>query len=332
MRADRLLSIMLLLQRHGRLTAKDLAARLEVSDRTIYRDMDALSMAGVPVHTERGQGGGCVLQETYRTKLTGLSESEVRTLVISSPPHLLKDLGLGGVSQTALIKLLASLPAVARRNAEIARERIYVDAASWRQAIEPVPFLPVLQEAVWAERKLHLRYERVDMTITERYVDSLGLVSKGGLWYLIAGAEGNYHSYRVSRIHTATITDEHFARPDEFDLATYWQQSLTAFKEQLPHYPATLRIAAEMQPFMRVTGTYAQIGEPGPPDSEGWVTLPIVFGTEDDACAYVFRFGSRIRIVHPRSLQERVHRTATEVAALYTDDQSSPPTIASCKR
>src|SRR5689334_16595189 len=190
MRADRLLSIMLLLQVHRRITARELARRLEVSERTIHRDMDALGAAGIPIYAERGVGGGWALAEAYQTNLTGLNEAEIQALFLATPPQLLADLGLRQAADAALIKLLAALPAISRRDAEFARQRIHVDGAGWLRAREAVPFLAAIQEALWQDRKLRLTYQRADDTTVERLVDPLGLVAKSSVWYLVAGVDG----------------------------------------------------------------------------------------------------------------------------------------------
>src|SRR5579884_1595719 len=185
MRADRLVSLLLLLQTRGRMTAQDLAQRLEVSERTIYRDMSALGMAGVPVYAERGPGGGCSLAHGYRTNLTGLTLDEARTLFMSGAPALLKDLGMSKALDDALLKLLAALPISQRQQAQRARERIYVDPAGWSSPDEALPYLGVVSEAVWSDRRLRLIYNRPDgedMVLVERVVDPLGLVAKASIW------------------------------------------------------------------------------------------------------------------------------------------------------
>ena len=170
MRADRLLSIMLLLQVHKRVTSRELARRLEVSERTIHRDMDALGAAGIPIYAERGIGGGWALSEAYQTNLTGLNEAEIQALFLATPPNLLADLGLHQAADAALIKLLAALPAFSRRDAEFARQRIHVDGAGWLRAREAVPFLSAIQEALWQDRKLILAYQRAPASTLSPYL------------------------------------------------------------------------------------------------------------------------------------------------------------------
>src|SRR5256714_12130360 len=223
MRADRLLSIMVLLQIYQRLSARELAQRLEVSERTIHRDMEALSMAGVPVVAERGTGGGWALVEGYRTNLTGLNGEEIQALLATAPSRLLADLNLERASDAAHVKLLAALPAESRRGAEYARQRIHVDVAGWGSAEETFPHLGTIQEAVWRERKLHLTYGRgCDDSTFERPVDPLGLVAKGSVWYLVASVGGDVRSYRVSRVRGARPADERCGGPGGVDLAEVW--------------------------------------------------------------------------------------------------------------
>lgn len=200
MRADRLLSILLLLQTQRRLTARELAERLEVSERTIYRDMDALSGAGVPVLAQRGNKGGWMLLDSYQTNLTGLNDTEIQALFLAQPARLLADLGLRQAHDAALIKLLAALPSIQRRDAEYIRQRIHVDVPGWHPSKEESAAFPAIQEAVLSDRQLKLVYQRGDSAVVERLVDPLGLVAKGRVWYLIAGVEGELRTYRVSRV------------------------------------------------------------------------------------------------------------------------------------
>jgi predicted DNA-binding transcriptional regulator YafY len=318
MRADRLLSILLLLQVHRSITARELARRLEVSERTIHRDMEALSIAGIPVVAERGTGGGWSLLEEYRTNLTGLNEAEVQALFLSRPTRLLSDLGLSQASEAALIKLLAELPAVSRRGADYARQRIYIDAAGWHRTDENITCLPVLQEAVWQERKLRLSYRRGDDTLVERLVDPLGLVAKGSAWYLIAAVEGEVRTYRVARVQNAVITEQVSERPIGFDLAAYWAQSSAHFVANLPHFLVIVRIAPHVLPLIYQAGRYAQIQHMETPDAaDGWIPMHLRFETEASACGYLLSFGIQVEILEPQSLREKVRQLAESVAAYY---------------
>lgn len=317
MRADRLLSILLLLQVHRRMPARALARRLEVSERTIHRDMEALSAAGIPVYAERGAGGGWILPDSFRTDVTGLTEAETRALFLATPPRLLADLGLDKASDAALVKLLAALPAFARRDAEHARQRIYVDAAGWHRGGEAVPCLATLQDAIWRDRRVHLVYRRNDGETVERTVDPLGLVAKGSLWYLVAGIDGETRTYRVSRIEAVDVRDEPCARPPDFDLAASWAASSGAFVRNLPRYPMRVRIHPDAVRRLWIPGSYAQVEHVGEPEADGWRTARLVLQTEDEACSYALGFGPRMEVVEPDALRERVARVAGEVVAFY---------------
>jgi predicted DNA-binding transcriptional regulator YafY len=317
MRADRLLSILLLLETHQRLTGRELARRLEVSERTIHRDMEALGMAGVPVTAERGTGGGWSLLEGYRTNLTGLTEAEMQALLLARPSRLLADLGLRQAADAALIKLLAALPEMSRRSAEYARQRLHVDGAGWHEAAEAVPYLLPIQEAIWQERKLRLTYQRGDGATVERLVEPLGLVAKGGIWYVVAAVEGEMRSYRVSRVRDAQATEESFARRPDFDLAAYWEETTADFKAHLPRYPATLRADPAIISAMRRADRYARVEDVGPPESDGWLTVSMLFEEEHNACEYVLRFGAQVEVVEPATLRQLVIQAAEAVLALY---------------
>jgi predicted DNA-binding transcriptional regulator YafY len=321
MRADRLLSILLLLQVHQRMTTRDLAKRLEVSERTIHRDMEALSTAGIPVAAERGTDGGWFLLEEYRTNLTGLNEAEIQALFVK-PSRLLADLGLGKASEAAFIKLLAALPSMYRRDAEYIRQRIHVDMSGWRRSEEAIPCLPTLQEAIWQERKVQITYRREDSAV-ERLVDPLGLVAKGSVWYLVAAVEGDLRTYRVSRMQAVRIVDEPCIRPQDFDLATYWNQSTADFVANLPRYPATLRVASDKLSWIRSLWRYARIMHEEPPDAEGWIKLSVQFEVEEEACQYVLSFGPQIEVLEPPELRDKVIHLAEDVVALYAKTSHS---------
>jgi predicted DNA-binding transcriptional regulator YafY len=317
MRADRLLSIMLLLQVHQRVTARELARRLEVSERTIHRDMEALGAAGIPIYAERGAGGGWALSEAYQTNLTGLNEAEIQALFLATPPQLLADLGLHQAADAALIKLMAALPSISRHDAEFARARIHVDGAGWMRAREAVPFLATIQEALWQDRKIRMTYQRGDDTTVERLVDPLGLVAKGSIWYLIAAIEGTARTYRVARVQAAAVAEQPCDRPAGFDLAAHWEQSSIEFRANLPRYPATLRADPAALPALRAPGRYARVEHVAGPDSDGWLRVAMLFEEEHNACEYVLSFGPRIEVLAPQSLRDLVQHAAQGIAALY---------------
>ena len=323
MRADRLLSILLLLQAHRRLTTRHLAQRLEVSRRTIQRDMEALSVAGVPVYAERGQGGGWRLVDSYRAKLTGLRPAELRSLLVVRSPQLLSDLGLSDAAQRADLKLLASLSPVERRDAEFARQRLLVDSGGWGRLREDVSALPTLQAALWQERRIRFRYRSAGGKASWRDADPLGLVAKRGVWYLVARLDQQLRTYRVSRIGEAEIGDRASCRPADFDLADYWQRSTAAFRERLPRYDTELRVRAEALPWLEQGGRGWRLHEIR---QEGeWRRVSYRFDIEEEAVQKVLGLGLAVEVVEPATLRERVRQRAQEVAAADPDRRDVPP-------
>jgi predicted DNA-binding transcriptional regulator YafY len=319
-RADRLLILLLLLQTRERVTAQTLAKRLEVSERTIYRDLEALSLAGVPVYAERGPGGGWKLLEEYRTNLSRLTETEVNTLFMSGIAGPIADLGLGKAGEDALLKLLAALPTVYRHNAERARQRVYLDAAGWFRHEEEVPYLQVIQEAAWNDLRLQLTYQRGDFDIIERLVDPYGLVAKTSIWYMAAASDGEMRVYRVSRIQAIALTEEHFDRPAEFDLRAFWVKWCADFESSRPRYPVRLRVAPDAVPILsQVFGDWIQtlVKQSGPPDDKGWITLTILFETLPEACSRLFSFGTMVEVLEPQELRDSLADIAARIATFY---------------
>ncbi len=245
MRADRLLSILMLLQTKGRMTAHDLASQLEVSERTIYRDLEALGTAGVPVYTERGPGGGCSLIDGYQTRLTGLTDAEVRALFLFNLAGPLADLGLGRAMDDALLKLEAALPAASRAKVEQIRQRFHLDTTWWYHSTAGSSSLQTIQEALWQDHKLCLVYRESDGSWSEYALDPYGLVSKADIWYLVGVCNDTYHVLRVSRIIRATLLDEQFSRLADFNLAQYWSEYCAQLETNHPPYAVPLRLAPD---------------------------------------------------------------------------------------
>jgi predicted DNA-binding transcriptional regulator YafY len=313
MRGDRLLSILLLLQVHRRVTARDLARRLEVSERTILRDMDALSGAGVPVTAERGAGGGWSLLDDYQTKLTGLNAAEIHSLFLARPARLMADLGLGQEAEAALIKLQASMPPASRLQADFARQRILVDTRGWRDPAESVTCLPVLLDALWRERQVRFVYSRVLGEPGERIADPLGLVAKGSVWYLVARVEEAPRTYRVSRMREAAVLEQPSARPAGFDLAQYWERSAEEFREKLPRYYATFLAANEVMRWVRYRGWRVE-QETAEQES---VRVRMRFDNEAEALQFALSFGGDIEVKEPDELRAGVLAGARAIALRY---------------
>src|SRR6185437_5529113 len=326
MRADRLLSILLLLQSRGQLTGRELARRLEVSERTLHRDMDALSAAGVPVFAMRGARGGWQLEENWRTQVPGLDESELRALLMAQP-RVLGDRKLVAAADRALGKLMASLPVPMRARAESIRRRLYVDTVGWRGMSEDLSMFPIVQEAVSRDRKLKIRYSnrrsRFERQMdpdgaasTDRIVDPLGLVAKSSTWYLVANTARGFRTFRVSRIENAVLLDASCERPVDFDLETYWKSSTEEFLKNSPRYQTTLRLhpdtAKEMNQWRMVTHDSGDV-----PSKDGWPTLAVQFDDEQQALFVVLGFGSKIEVLAPDTLRERARAALTTALNHY---------------
>jgi len=326
MRADRLLSAVLLLQAHGRMTGRELAKRLEVSMRTLHRDMDALSAAGVPIYALRGARGGWQLDEGWRTQVPGLDEAELRALLMAQP-RVIGDAGLAAAAESALAKLIASLPNSMREKAASIQQRLFVDTTGWRGRSEDLSMLPIVQDAVWRDRKLAIVYakngsERGERV--ERTVDPLGLVAKSGTWYLVASTPAGLRTFRVSRIEKATVINQLCERPSDFELARYWQSSAQRFREGWPHYDALLRLHPEAAKLMKRWHTVTEDGRE--PDAEGWTTMTVHFDDEAHARFIVLAQASRIDVLEPAALRERV--AAELSAALERIERSQPVSAA----
>jgi len=225
MRADRLLAIILLLQKRKLVTAKELSEQLELSERTIYRDIDALSSSGIPVYAMRGQFGGFALDNDFRVDLTGLQLEEVMDLFVNRFPGPLYDLGMGTKSDSIMRKLLASLPSSHRYQADQVNKRIHVDPVPWFQPREEATFLSILEQAMWVNSAVRFIYqEDGEDIIRNGVVYPYGLVAKTTIWYLVGESEGKVQVFRVSRFLTIEMAEQKFICPKEFDVAHFWKE------------------------------------------------------------------------------------------------------------
>jgi predicted DNA-binding transcriptional regulator YafY len=336
MRASRLISILLLLQSRGRLTAKELADELEVSVRTIYRDVDELGASGIPVYADRGSHGGFQLVEGYRTRLTGLTSEEAGALFLSGYPGPAAQLGLGTVLAAAQLKVLAALPPELRSRASRIRQRFHLDAPGWFQEPDAADYLEPIAAAVWSDRRLHMHYRRGDDdgTVVERVVDPLGVVLKGGIWYLVARAGANTRTYRVSRILDMDLLDERFVRPDDFDLAGYWERSVDAYQSSLPSFEAVVRVRQEavwkLELSLGSTTARAIVAMAGDPDESGWLLLRLQLEDFWHAEPQLLMLGADAVVVEPAELRDRIATAAGALAASYsrgiTGSGSTAPT------
>jgi predicted DNA-binding transcriptional regulator YafY len=334
MRADRLLSLLMLLQSRGRLTAYELAAELEVSPRTVYRDLDALSGIGVPVYAERGPGGGCALLEGYRTTLTGLTEDEVCALFMFSLPLLdspgpLAQLGLGPELKAALLKLAAALPAARRGDDQRVRQRIHLDPVAWTQGEEAVPHLQTLHQAVWEDRRACLNYRLPFGTPVERSVEPYGLVAKAGAWYLVYFVEDRPGVQRVAQLLDVRLEEPRFSRLAGFDLAAYWSAWCAARANDPAAFPVRARLApALVGALPAYFGARAAeiLARAGPPTADGWMTVELAFDSFYQARERLLGLGGAVEVLEPLALRLSLADFAAQIAGVYT--RHDPPSAA----
>ncbi|MFE2424491.1 helix-turn-helix transcriptional regulator [Streptomyces hokutonensis] len=313
MKSSRLLSILLLLQTRGRMTAAQLAEALEVSVRTIYRDVEALSAAGVPLYGDAGHAGGYRLLDGYRTRLTGLTTDEAEALFLAGVPGPAAELGLGPVLAAAQLKIRAALPAELREHADRISGRFHLDAPGWYADADETPFLHTVADAVWNNRVLYAVYRRWrEPTDVERRLEPYGLVLKAGRWYVVAGP--GPRTFRVDQILALTTSDpdsaEEFTRPDDFDLAAYWTAHQRDFHDRLYRSEAVVRLApgATLARAVPLTGR---------PEPDGWTLMSVPIESIDHAHGEFLSLGTDIEVLSPPELRDRITRTVAELAGRY---------------
>jgi predicted DNA-binding transcriptional regulator YafY len=315
-----LVSLLLLLQTKGRMTAHALAAELEVSVRTIYRDVESLHAAGVPLYGDAGPQGGYQLLEGYRTKLTGLTEQEAESLFLAGLPGPAAELGLGDAVAAAQLKLMAALPSSMRDRASRMAGRFHLDAPAWYYDPERSPFLGLVADAVWRERLLEVEYRRwrapEDVT---RVLRPLGLVLKAGRWYLVAQGSSRISTYRVSQIQAATVLEESFERPEGFDLAAHWSASLEDFQARQFTGEAVIRLSPRgWESFAsNVLPAVARAAEESAVDDGEQVRVTIPIESIGHAAGMLLRMGGEVEVLAPGELRERVIGEVRRLAAVY---------------
>ena len=330
MRAGRLVSLLLLLQTRGRMTARELADELEVSVRTVYRDVESLGSAGVPIYADRGPTGGYQLLDGYRTRLTGMTGDEAGTLFLAGIPGPAAELGLGSVLAAAELKLRASLPGELADRADRVRERFHLDAPGWFRGDEPTPHLSTVADAVWSGRLLAVRYRRwkAPREVT-RTLHPLGVVLKAGRWYLVATARERVTAYRVSNILEAEVLDAAAERPAGFDLAGFWQEWAERYERSVYTSTATVRMtesALRMMAFVfppEMSRTARELA--GPPDEDGWLITTVPIESVKQGHIELLKLGDEAEVLAPAELRERFAGTARGLAATYLTALAETP-------
>ncbi|MGW7274758.1 helix-turn-helix transcriptional regulator [Streptomyces sp. NPDC054864] len=322
MRAARLIKMVLLLQARPSMTAAELAAELEVSERTITRDAQALSEAGVPVYADRGRAGGYRLIGGYRTRLTGLGRSEAEALFLSGVPGALREMGLEDAASAARLKVSAALMPSLRDASQNASQRFHLDAPGWFQETSAPELLPPLADAVWDDRRVTARYRRQD-TEVERELEPYGLVLKAGVWYLCARVPdtGSFRVYRIDRFTAIAAGDDRFVRDEEFDLPGFWGERAEQFARAILHSEVVLRLSergVRQLPYATDSAsTQEALATASLPDDEGRVTLTLRVENEDVAYTQLMALGPEAEILEPAALRERFAQAARQMADRY---------------
>jgi len=319
MQASRLLSILMLLQSRGRMTAPALAQALEVSTRTILRDIDQLSAAGVPLWGQPGRQGGFQLQAGWSTALTGMTEPEAQALLLAGLPGAAAELGLGGAAVSARLKLLASVPLPLRDLSNRVAQRLHLDPLDWYRAPDEPRFLQEVAHAVWHAQRLRLRYASWTGE-AERTLEPLGLVIKAGAWYLVARraaqtAVRTYRTYRLASIQALRATGEGFVRPADFDLPTWWRESAQRFEAELRRLEVRVRVTPRGLGWLR-NARLLHAPLPAPPEGQG-TELSLAFESEEMAARQLLAFGAELEVLAPEGVRRAVANQARAVGALY---------------
>ena len=318
MRASRLLNILTTLQASGHVTATKLAEENEVSLRTIYRDIDALSAAGIPVYSERGPEGGYRLLEGYRVRLNGMSSEEAEALAFSGMAGPASILGLGSILAAAQNKLMVALPESLREGAEQMRRRFYLDTSAWHQETEEPLYIREIAEAVWRSTVIRMTY-RSWHAETDRTVCPVGLILKNGAWYMAAMTDSIVKTYRVSRILKMETMSEPFIRPRNFDLAGYWQENEKRLGRDLYPYQTKLRLSElGLRILKGISPAYVRAQmDISAPDANGYRIVRLPSGRPEQAVHEFLRLGAEIEVLEPIELREAMAIIARDMAALY---------------
>ncbi|MFE3830496.1 helix-turn-helix transcriptional regulator [Streptomyces sp. NPDC059092] len=320
MRAARLIKMVLLLQSRPSMTAGELARELEVSERTITRDAQALSEAGIPVYANRGRSGGYQLVGGYRTRLTGLARGEAEALFLSGVPGALREMGLDDISSAARLKVSAALLPSLRDAPDTAAQRFHLDAPGWYHEPQTPELLPVLAEAVWDDRVVAARYRREDQEV-ERELAPYGLVLKAGVWYVCAGTESTVRVYRIDRFTAVETSQERFTRDDSFDLPAFWEERAAEFARSLLRTEIEVRLSPEgarrLPYVVDRAAAGAAIEAAAPADEEGRITLTLPVESEEVAYTQLLALGPDAEVLGPQTLRRRFAEAAARMDGLY---------------
>lgn len=314
--------MVLLLQSRPAMTAAELARELEVSERTVTRDAQALSEAGVPVYADRGRAGGYRLVGGYRTRLTGLARDEAEALFLSGLPSALREMGLEDAASAARLKVSAALLPSLRDASDSAGRRFHLDAPGWYQEPVTPELLPAVAEAVWDDRIVRARYRRggADGEV-EREMAPHGLVLKAGVWYVCARVGDDFRVYRIDRFSAVAVSEERFERDERFDLPGFWDERAAQFARSLLRAEVTVRVSPEGVRRLPYTMDRSAVQEAldaaGPPDAEGWLTVTLAVESYEVAYGQLLALGPESEVLEPAALRERFAVAAERLRELY---------------
>lgn len=319
MRAERLIKILIILQQGETITTRRLANELNVSERTIHRDMESLSLIGIPIYSERGPAGGWHLVDGWKQRLSYLTETEITSLFLTVSEKVFSDLNIDISVDKLKEKLLLSVPKYIKNNALNVWERIYIDTNNWRHSSEKVKFLETSQQAVMEDRQLMMKYRKVNNEEKTYRINPLGLVAKGNTWYIIAlNHEGEYRNFKISRIVHVDLLEDRFERPKEFVLKEYWKNSKRDFIQALPEFNVEVEISKHIIDRIMFTGRFVRMIQADDTDGgDSWIKSSLSFPTKEEAINFILGFGNQMKLITPVYLQNELTKRAEEVIKLY---------------
>lgn len=319
MKSERLIKILIKLQQGGTVTTRRLANELEVSQRTIHRDMESLSLIGIPVYSERGKNGGWRLVDRWKQSLSYLTEKEIISLFLPTPEKIITELNIDISTKDLKQKLLLSVPDRMRKSASTIWERIYIDTDTWRGSENNKSELKFIQQAVMEERKIKIQYKKGNGEEGTYVLNPLGLVAKGSTWYVIAiNREGKYRNFKLSRIINLCLLNEYFVRPDEFVLSNYWINSKKQFIQDLPEYEIEVKISGRIIERIVFTSRFVRVKQVDNKQlNSDWIKAKLSFPTREEAINFVLGFGNQMKLVAPAELRDELIIRAKQVIQLY---------------
>lgn len=320
MKAERLIKILIMLQQGETITTRRLAYELEVSERTIHRDMDSLSLIGIPVYSERGKAGGWRLVDRWKQSLSYLTEKEIISLFLPIPEKIISDLNIDISTDELKQKLLLSVPEPMQRSAATMWDRIYIDTDTWRGSDSHVIDLKLIQQAVMEERKLEIQYKKGNGVESKYVLNPMGLVAKGSAWYIVAmNIDGEYRNFKLSRIEHVHLLEQSFVRPDEFILSDYWTKSKKSFIQALPEYEVEVKVSRNIMQRFMFSDRFARIKQMDKHQpNTNWIKTTLVFPTKEEAMSFILGFGNEMKLLAPVELQNELIVRANQVVQLYS--------------